>query len=67
MTTEATVTQIGEHAVVLGGSLAGLAAAAVLAQRFERVTIVERDELPQIGQNRKGAAGATSTSCCPQA
>ena len=48
------VTRIGEHAVVLGGSLAGLAAAAVLAQRFERVTIVERDGLPQTGQHRKG-------------
>jgi 2-polyprenyl-6-methoxyphenol hydroxylase-like FAD-dependent oxidoreductase len=54
MTTEATVTRIGEHAVVLGGSLAGLAGAAVLAQRFERVTIVERDGLPQSGQHRKG-------------
>lgn len=51
---EATVTQIGEHAVVLGGSLAGLAGAAVLAPRFERVTIVERDGPPQTGQNRKG-------------
>jgi 2-polyprenyl-6-methoxyphenol hydroxylase-like FAD-dependent oxidoreductase len=48
------VTQIGEHAVVLGGSLAGLAGAAVLAQRFERVTIVERDCLPPTGRNRKG-------------
>ena len=48
------MTQIGEHAVVLGGSLAGLAGAAVLAQRFERVTIVERDGLPQTGQQRKG-------------
>jgi 2-polyprenyl-6-methoxyphenol hydroxylase-like FAD-dependent oxidoreductase len=54
MTTEATVAQIGEHAVVLGGSLAGLAGAAVLAQRFERVTIVERDGLPEGGQQRKG-------------
>ena len=52
--TEAGTTQIGEHAVVLGGSLAGLAGAAVLAQRFERITIVERDGLPQSGQHRKG-------------
>ena len=51
---EATAARIGEHAVVLGGSLAGLAAAAVLAQRFERVTIVERDGLAQAGQHRKG-------------
>jgi glycine/D-amino acid oxidase-like deaminating enzyme len=48
------VTQIGEHAVVLGGNLAGLAGAAVLAQRFERVTIVERDCPPPTGRNRKG-------------
>jgi 2-polyprenyl-6-methoxyphenol hydroxylase-like FAD-dependent oxidoreductase len=48
------VTRIGEHAVVLGGSLAGLAGAAVLAPRFERVTIVERDELLQTGRHRKG-------------
>src|SRR5688500_16021255 len=54
MTTEAAVTRIGEHAVVLGGSLAGLAGAAVLAQRFERVTLVERDGLPPSGQHRKG-------------
>lgn len=48
------MTRIAEHAVVLGGSLAGLATAAVLAPRFERVTIVERDGLPQTGQHRKG-------------
>jgi 2-polyprenyl-6-methoxyphenol hydroxylase-like FAD-dependent oxidoreductase len=46
--------QIGEHAVVLGGSLAGLAGAAVLAQRFERVTVVERDRLVPSGRYRKG-------------
>jgi 2-polyprenyl-6-methoxyphenol hydroxylase-like FAD-dependent oxidoreductase len=51
---EVTATQVGEHAVVLGGSLAGLASAAVVAQRFERVTIVERDGLPVTGQHRKG-------------
>ena len=43
------MTRVGEHAVVLGGSLAGLAAAAALAERFDRVTIVERDTLPQSG------------------
>ena len=48
------MTRIGEHAVVLGGSLAGLASAAVLAQRFERVTIVERDARPETGRHRKG-------------
>ncbi|WP_432987397.1 FAD-dependent oxidoreductase [Dactylosporangium sp. CA-233914] len=33
------------HAVVLGGSMAGLLTARVLTGHFERVTIVERDEL----------------------
>ncbi|MGW5847180.1 NAD(P)/FAD-dependent oxidoreductase [Streptomyces sp. NPDC055254] len=37
------------HAVVLGAGLAGLLAARVLAERFERVTVVERDELPEDG------------------
>jgi 2-polyprenyl-6-methoxyphenol hydroxylase-like FAD-dependent oxidoreductase len=32
-----------KHALVLGGSLAGLFAARVLSDHFERVTIVERD------------------------
>lgn len=34
-----------DHAVVLGAGLAGLLAARVLADRFSRVTLVERDEL----------------------
>src|SRR5690242_10980168 len=34
------------HAVVLGASMAGLAAARVLADHFERVTVIERDHLP---------------------
>jgi 2-polyprenyl-6-methoxyphenol hydroxylase-like FAD-dependent oxidoreductase len=33
------------HAVVLGGSMAGLLTARVLTEHFARVTIVERDEL----------------------
>ena len=50
----ATGTQrIGEHALVIGASVAGLLAARVLSDTYERVTIVERDELPAIGQNRK--------------
>jgi 2-polyprenyl-6-methoxyphenol hydroxylase-like FAD-dependent oxidoreductase len=42
------------HAVVIGGSMAGLVTARVLADRFEVVTIVERDELPGGPQTRKG-------------
>ena len=38
------------HAVVLGASMAGLAAAAALAASCERVSIVERDPLPAAGE-----------------
>ena len=34
------------QAVVLGASLAGLLAARVLSERFERVVVIERDVLP---------------------
>ncbi|MGK4007877.1 FAD-dependent monooxygenase [Sorangium sp. So ce1036] len=36
----------GAHAVVLGAGMAGLVAARVLTEHFERVTIVDRDHLP---------------------
>jgi glycine/D-amino acid oxidase-like deaminating enzyme len=42
------------HALVIGGSMAGLLAARVLSQRFGRVTIVERDSFPKGPQFRKG-------------
>ncbi len=44
----------GGHAVVVGGSMAGLLAARVLADRFERVTVVERDRFPDGVEDRKG-------------
>lgn len=44
----------GQHAVVIGASMAGLLAGRVLAEHFARVTIIERDWLPQGGQARKG-------------
>jgi 2-polyprenyl-6-methoxyphenol hydroxylase-like FAD-dependent oxidoreductase len=46
--------KVGDHAVVLGASLAGLLAARVLADAFERVTVVERDPLPDAAENRRG-------------
>jgi 2-polyprenyl-6-methoxyphenol hydroxylase-like FAD-dependent oxidoreductase len=46
--------KIGDHAVVLGASMAGLLAARTLADFFEQVTIVERDELPDGAENRRG-------------
>jgi 2-polyprenyl-6-methoxyphenol hydroxylase-like FAD-dependent oxidoreductase len=41
------------HAVVIGGSMAGLLAARVLSERFERVTILEKDHFPATAENRK--------------
>lgn len=46
------------HAVVVGASLAGLLAARVLAKRFERVTLIERDALPDGPEPRKGVPQA---------
>ncbi len=43
---EGHVRRIGEHAVVIGGSMAGLLAARSLAEGYERVTVIERDALP---------------------
>ena len=42
------------HAVVVGGGMAGLLAARVLASHFERVTLIERDALPDSVHARKG-------------
>lgn len=44
----------GRHAVVLGGSLAGLLAARVLSDHFENVTLIERDAYPDSCETRKG-------------
>jgi phytoene dehydrogenase-like protein len=37
---------IGHNALVIGGSLAGLFAARVLADFFDKVTILDRDVFP---------------------
>ena len=46
------------HALVLGSGIAGLLAARVLADHFERVTIVERDTLPADASHRSGVPQA---------
>jgi len=52
-------------AVVIGASMAGLSAAAVLASRFDRVVILDRDELPAGPAERRGCPrAATPTACC---
>ncbi|MGH4001279.1 MAG: FAD-dependent oxidoreductase, partial [Pseudonocardiaceae bacterium] len=45
---------VGDHAVVLGASMAGLLAARVLADAYARVTVVERDILPPDLADRRG-------------
>jgi flavin-dependent dehydrogenase len=42
------------HAVVLGAGMGGLLAARVLADFFERVTVIERDQLPADARPRRG-------------
>jgi len=43
---------IRDHAVVMGGSIAGLCAARLLSDNYSRVTVYERDELPSAPANR---------------
>ena len=42
------------HAVVVGAGVSGLLCARVLSERFDRVTLVERDALPEEAVARKG-------------
>lgn len=49
-----TTTSLGDHAVVLGGSMGGLLAARVLADFYRTVTVVERDVLPNEPIDRRG-------------
>lgn len=44
----------GEHAMVLGANMAGLAMAAALAPRFDRVTVVDRDVPSDVVEPRRG-------------
>jgi 2-polyprenyl-6-methoxyphenol hydroxylase-like FAD-dependent oxidoreductase len=47
-----------DHAVVVGGSIAGLMTARVLTQYFARVTVIERDHLPAAPTFRTGVPHA---------
>lgn len=46
--------QYGNHAIVIGGSLAGLMMARVLSDHFAKVTLIERDPLNDLPEARKG-------------
>lgn len=52
------VAQNGDHAVIVGGSMAGLMAARVLADGFRTVTVIERDPLPNESVARRGTPQA---------
>lgn len=45
---------MARHAVVIGASVAGLCAARVLSRSFDKVTLLDRDELPEGAQSRAG-------------
>jgi 2-polyprenyl-6-methoxyphenol hydroxylase-like FAD-dependent oxidoreductase len=47
MTSTVMPEQVGEHAVVLGASMAGSLAARVLTEAYRKVTVIDRDVLPQ--------------------
>ena len=52
------------HAMIIGGSVAGLCAARALSEFFERVTVLERDSYPTDATDRPGVPhGATSIIC----
>jgi glycine/D-amino acid oxidase-like deaminating enzyme len=46
--------KIGNHAVVLGASMAGLLAARSLAEFFDTVTVMQRDPLLDTAAARRG-------------
>ncbi len=50
--------QTGKHAIVIGGSMAGLLAARVLSDHFDQVTILDRDRFPEGPEVRKGVPQA---------
>ncbi|MFF7210893.1 FAD-dependent oxidoreductase [Streptomyces sp. NPDC008238] len=42
------------HAIVIGGSIAGLLAARALHDTFDKITVVDRDTLPDMPEPRRG-------------
>ena len=47
-------TRIGDRAVVVGASMAGLLAAHVLANSYGQVIVIDRDQLPETSMHRRG-------------
>lgn len=51
-------TQVGKRVVVLGGSMAGILAARVLAEHYAEVLVVERDHVLGVKETRRGTPHA---------
>ncbi|WP_143467512.1 hypothetical protein [Leptolyngbya ohadii] len=51
------------HALIIGGSLAGLLMSRVLANHFDRVTVIERDMYPDQPVPRKGVPHSNFPIC----
>jgi NADPH-dependent 2,4-dienoyl-CoA reductase/sulfur reductase-like enzyme len=62
---QGTANHIGQHAAVIGGSLAGLMTARVLADHLDTVTVLERDRIEE-GPTLVSPChrGAMSMGCC---
>lgn len=48
-------TPIESHAIVIGGSIAGMFAARVLSNYFTQITVIDRDTFPDVPAHHKGA------------
>src|SRR5689334_5873014 len=46
--------RIGKRAIVIGASISGLTTARVLADFYDEVLLVERDQFPETPENRRG-------------
>jgi len=53
-----------KHAIVMGGSMAGLLAARVLSEYFEQVTLLERDVPVDAPEARKVSHRAGTLTYC---
>ena len=54
---------MGGHAIVVGGSLGGLLAASALADTYSRVTVIDRDELPEEIVHRRAVPQGRHVHC----
>ena len=63
-TTRTTAPRLGDRAIVVGASMAGLCAARVLAARFGEVVLLDRDDLPQSPRPRTRVPQGGTPTCC---